>query len=66
MISSCCRSTTADFADDALAGVRFLRSRPEIAPGRIGLIGHSEGGIVAPLAATRAPDEVAFLVLLAG
>lgn len=60
------RATTADFAADALAGVRFLRARPEIAPGRIGLIGHSEGGIVAPLAAVRAPDEVAFLVLLAG
>lgn len=63
---STARSTTSDFADDALAGVGFLRTRPEIAPDRIGLIGHSEGGIVAPLAAVRAPDQVAFLVLLAG
>src|SRR4029079_12019113 len=37
-------STTADFADDALAGVRFLKAHPRIAPGRIGLLGHSEGG----------------------
>lgn len=58
-------STTADFADDALAGVRFLKSHPHIAPGRIGLLGHSEGGIIAPLAASRSKD-VAFVILLAG
>ena len=58
-------STTADFADDALAGVRFLKSHPHIAPGRIGLLGHSEGGIIAPLAASRSRD-VAFVILLAG
>ena len=58
-------ATTADFARDALAGVRFLKSHPKIARDRIGLLGHSEGGIVAPLAASQSPD-VAFLVLLAG
>ncbi len=58
-------ATTADFARDALAGVRFLESHPRIARDRIGLLGHSEGGIVAPLAASQSPD-VAFLVLLAG
>jgi pimeloyl-ACP methyl ester carboxylesterase len=58
-------STDDDFANDALAGVRYLAAQPEIARGRIGLLGHSEGGIVAPLAATRSP-EVSFLVLLAG
>ncbi len=58
-------STTADFAEDALAGVAWLRQRPEIDPDRVGLIGHSEGGIVAPIAAVRSPD-VAFIVLLAG
>jgi len=58
-------STTADFADDALAGVRFLKAHPRIAPGRIGLLGHSEGGVIAPLAASRS-KEVAFVVLLAG
>jgi len=58
-------ATTEDFAEDALAGVAFLAQRPEIDPGRIGLIGHSEGGIIAPLAAVRSAD-VAFIVLLAG
>ncbi len=59
-------STTSDFADDALAAIRYLKTRAEIDPARIGLIGHSEGGIVGPLAAARAPREVAFLVLIAG
>lgn len=58
-------STTADFAADALAGLRFLRSRPRIAPDRMGILGHGEGAIVAPLAASQSPD-VAFVVLLAG
>lgn len=59
-------STTDDFAGDALAGIAYLRSRPEIDGARIGLVGHSEGGIVAPLAAAREPDRVAFVVMLAG
>ena len=58
-------STTADFAEDALAGVEFLKHRKEIDPKRIGLIGHSEGGVIAPLAASQSRD-VAFIVLLAG
>lgn len=58
-------ATTADFAEDALAGVRFLKSRPEIDSTRIGLLGHSEGGVVAPMAAANSGD-VAFIVLLAG
>lgn len=58
-------ATKNDFVDDALAAVAFLRTRPEIDPKRVGLIGHSEGGIVGPLAAVRSPD-IAFLVLLAG
>src|SRR5262249_1785245 len=58
-------ATTSDLADDALAGVRFLKTRPRIAADRIGLLGHSEGGIIGPLAASRSAD-VAFLVLLAG
>jgi pimeloyl-ACP methyl ester carboxylesterase len=49
-------------ARDALAGVALLAARPDIDPKRIGLHGHSEGGMVAPLAATLAPDQVAFLV----
>ena len=58
-------ATISDFADDALAGIGYLRTRPEIARGRIGLIGHSEGGLIACLAATRKPDEVAYIVLMA-
>lgn len=54
-----------DNTSDALAGVKFLRSRQEIAAKEIGLIGHSEGALVAPMAATRSSD-VAFVVLLAG
>lgn len=57
-------ATSNDFANDALAGVEFLKSRPEIDNARIGLLGHSEGGLVAPIAATQS-DDVAFMVLLA-
>jgi len=60
------KAVTTDFADDALAAVAWLRSRKEIDPLKIGLIGHSEGGIVAPMAAVREPDHIAFIVLLAG
>jgi pimeloyl-ACP methyl ester carboxylesterase len=59
-------ATTADFAIDALAGVRFLKGRKEIDPKRIGLLGHSEGGLIAPMVAAEHPGDVAFIVLLAG
>jgi len=58
-------ATTEDFAGDALAGVNFLAEQAEVDGGAIGLIGHSEGGIVAPMVASRS-DRVAFIVLLAG
>jgi pimeloyl-ACP methyl ester carboxylesterase len=58
-------STSTDFAGDALAGVAFLKGRKGIDPRRIGLVGHSEGGIIAPIAASRSAD-VAFIVLMAG
>ena len=57
--------TTEDFAEDAVAGVEYLKSREDIDPERIGLVGHSEGGLIAPIAAVRSPD-VAFIVLMAG
>jgi hypothetical protein len=57
-------ATTMDFVGDALAGVAYLKTRKEIDPRRMGLVGHSEGANVAPIAATRSSD-VAFLVLLA-
>jgi pimeloyl-ACP methyl ester carboxylesterase len=52
----------ADLAADALAAVDFLRSRPEIDPRRVGLYGSSNGGWVAPFAAARAPEKIAFLI----
>ncbi|HEX7287947.1 MAG TPA: alpha/beta fold hydrolase [Candidatus Angelobacter sp.] len=58
-------ATTADFATDAEAGIVFLKSRPEINPRKIGLVGHSEGGLIAPMVAARNPD-VAFVVMMAG
>jgi hypothetical protein len=58
-------STTADFAQDALAMFRFLQARSDIGRSRIGFIGHSEGAEVAAMSAVRSPD-VAFVILLAG
>jgi pimeloyl-ACP methyl ester carboxylesterase len=58
-------ATIADFAGDALEGVRYLTTRQEVDGKRIGLVGHSEGGIVAPMVAVKSPD-VAFVVLMAG
>jgi len=58
-------ATTADFATDVEAGVAFLKARPEVNPKKIGLIGHSEGGIIGPMVAARNAD-VAFVVMLAG
>src|SRR5260370_27561814 len=59
-------ATTEDFAGDGVAGVAFLQSRrPRVNPRKIGLIGHSEGGVIAPMVANRSRD-VAFIVLMAG
>ena len=58
-------ATTEDLAGDVAAAVAYLKTRSEIDPRRIGLIGHSEGGIIAPIVASRG-DDVAFIVLLAG
>src|SRR5262245_15012477 len=58
-------ATTSDFATDAEAGVAYLRTRHEIDGKRIGLIGHSEGGLIAPLVASR-DRGIAFVVMLAG
>lgn len=59
-------STTDDYVADALAAVRFLQMQPNIDPRRIGIAGHSEGGIIAAMVAAQAPDEVDFIVMLAG
>lgn len=59
-------ATTEDFASDVAAGVDYLRTRAEIDPARIGLVGHSEGGLVAPMVAVAHPEAVSFIVLMAG
>jgi hypothetical protein len=58
-------ATSADFASDANAAARYLETRPDIRHDAIGFIGHSEGGMVAPIAMADNPD-IAFLVMLAG
>jgi len=58
-------ATSEDFASDVLAGIEFLRGRHEIDRRRIGLIGHSEGGLIAPMVATRS-RQTAFIVMMAG
>jgi uncharacterized protein len=59
------KATTADFATDAEAGIAYLKTRTEVDPHKIGLIGHSEGGVIAPMIAAR-NKEVAFIVMMAG
>jgi dienelactone hydrolase len=58
-------ATSADLADDVRAAVSWLRRRPEIDPARVGLVGHSEGGIIAPMVAASDP-RLRGIVLLAG
>ena len=58
-------ATSRDFASDVLAGVAYLRTRDDVDPGAIGLAGHSEGGLIAPMVAVES-DDVAYIVLMAG
>ncbi len=58
-------ATTADFAADAESALTFLKTRKDVDRRRIGMIGHSEGAIIAPMIASRSAD-VAWIVLLAG
>ena len=58
-------STSEDFAGDVLAGLALPQGTKGNRPKKIGLIGHSEGGIIAPIVAARSKD-VAFIVLMAG
>lgn len=57
-------ATFLDYADDVLAALEFLRSRSEIDARRLALVGHSQGGLIAPLVATETPT-LAGIVLLA-
>ena len=57
--------TSADYARDVLTALDYLKTRKEVNKKKIGLIGHSEGGMIAPLAASQS-KEVAFIISLAG
>lgn len=57
--------TTADLADDTRAQVAYLRTRKEIDPKRIALVGHSEGGVIGPMVAVT-DSKLAAIVILAG
>ncbi len=59
------KATTADFATDTEAAIAYLKTRAEVDSHKIGLIGHSEGGVIAPMVAARDKD-VAFIVMMAG
>jgi dienelactone hydrolase len=58
-------ATTLDFATDVEAAVLYLQTRNEIDQKKIGLIGHSEGGMIAPIVASKSKN-VSFIILLAG
>jgi fermentation-respiration switch protein FrsA (DUF1100 family) len=58
-------ATTADFATDTESAIVYLKTRKEINPQKIGLAGHSEGGVIAPMIAAQSND-VSFIVMLAG
>ena len=59
-------ATTEDFAGDAQAALSFLRTQEGVDPARVGLCGHSEGGVIGPMVAAKIPNEIGFLILLAG
>ncbi len=59
-------ATTLDLATDAMAAVDYLKSRNDIDTTHIGIIGHSEGGLIAVINAATHPDDVDFIITLAG
>jgi pimeloyl-ACP methyl ester carboxylesterase len=58
-------ATSEDFAEDVEAVLAYLQSRREIDTRRIGLVGHSEGGMIAPMVAADNPEDIAFVVAMA-
>ena len=58
-------ATSEDLARDVASAVEYLRGRKDIDTAKIGLVGHSEGGLLAPMVAAESQD-IAYLVLLAG
>lgn len=59
-------ATSADNATDARAALRYLKVRSDLDPARLGIIGHSEGGLIALMIAADMKDDLACMVLLAG
>lgn len=59
-------ATTEDFAADARGALRAVAALPEVDPKRVGILGHSEGGLIAALVGAKADPPVAFVVLFAG
>ncbi|WP_372642806.1 alpha/beta hydrolase family protein [Ancylomarina sp.] len=59
------KATSYDFALDVVAGIKYLQSRADIDQQQIGLIGHSEGGLIASIIGSKR-DDLAFIVSLAG
>ena len=60
------KATTFEFADDARAGIKYLESRPEIDSQSIGIIGHSEGALIAPMIAAEKDSHLSSIILMGG
>lgn len=58
-------ATSNDFAGDGVAAINYLKTNTRVNPAKIGLLGHSEGGLLAPIIADKTPD-VSFIVMMAG
>lgn len=58
--------TTIDFVQDVIAAIDFLKTCNEVDSTRIGLLGHSEGGTIAMICASQHPEDVSFVISLAG
>jgi pimeloyl-ACP methyl ester carboxylesterase len=60
------QSTTYDFVEDVLSALAYFESRPEINHNKIGLIGHSEGAMIAPMVAADNPAKISSIILMGG
>lgn len=59
------KATTYDFASDVKAGIKYLKNRKDVDSKNIGIIGHSEGALIAPMIASEL-DDLAFIILMGG
>lgn len=60
------KANSKDFSDDIYAGIRYLHRVKDIDTQRIGVLGHSEGGLIAQILASTYPDDIAFICSMAG